>query len=144
MRGSILVWIAVASDMSDAARKTDETCATPLAHIASPAAWDEKERGQWRAAPPANPTASELYLNLLKTVLTGGINEPLSEPHRDKHGERANGGCEQASENCTMTWDGWARLTALQPVVERVLRENVVGDFAEVRQDHAVPGIHHP
>ena len=60
------------------------------------------------------------------------------------HGERANGGCEQASENCTMTWDGWARLTALQPVVERVLRENVVGDFAEVRQDHAVPGIHRP
>jgi len=36
------------------------------------------------------------------------------------------------SQDCTLTWDGWARLTSLEPLVETLLRDGVTGDFAEV------------
>ena len=78
--------------------------------------------------------AGRMYLSLLKTVLTGGITANLPEPWRNAEtGRRHNGGCDVVKDTtCTLSWDGWARLTALEPVVEQILHDRVEGDFAEV------------
>ena len=87
----------------------------------------------WRSVPGDGQGAAALFLSLLKTVLTNGIHYDQAEPYRLANGRRSNGGCDyHESQDCILTWDGWARLTSLEPLVETLLRDGVTGDFAEV------------
>ena len=114
-------------------RAHEEQCPTFLPHRETPSGVQSLP---WRdqSEPSGKATAQRLYLSLLKTVLTGGVNEDFAEPYRNANtGQRENAGCDIKSDaSCSMTWDGWARLTALEPVVEGLLRDEVAGDFAEV------------
>ena len=89
---------------------------------------------QGSSGPARLHNPGRMYLSLLKTVLTGGITANLPEPWRNAEtGRRHNGGCDVVKDTtCTLSWDGWARLTALEPVVEQILHDRVEGDFAEV------------
>jgi len=115
------------------AHEEQSQCPTFLPHREVPSSLQSLP---WRdqIEPSGKSTAQRLFLSLLKTVLTGGVNEDFAEPFRNANtGQRENLGCDiQSDASCSMTWDGWARLTALEPVVEGLLRDKVAGDFAEV------------
>lgn len=118
------------------------TCpVTPLQHTRTPSDFKFRIRDEkgWRPSSlnvqqrgGSFGGAAGLYLSLLKTVLTGGHNESYPEPLRSVNGKRVNKGCGAWLPSCLLTWDGWARATALEGVVETIVSEKVPGDFAEV------------
>lgn len=109
-------------------------CARPIPRVDAPPSWpSQSQQRPWRSPGPSEPSEpNHLYLSLLKTVLTNGVNEDLAEPVVNKNGLRDNVGCDPEDSRCTLAWDGWARLTALQPIAEGVLDRRIAGDWAEV------------
>ena len=108
------------------------SCTGPIPRVDAPPSWPSQSQRPWRSPSVTTGEPVHLYLSLLKTVLTNGVHEDLAEPVANERGQRDNVGCDPEDSRCTLAWDGWARLTALQPIAEGLLDRRVPGDWAEV------------